>query len=302
MSRRAGPAVCVLIALTIGGAPAHAFVRTTTSYTTGTPLAWSSGCVVLAVPDPRSPKLAWQDLVSAATAAAGSWTQAAGACGGGFRFDVERAAADGIGIGGDGVNAVVFRTSDYCGSQSPTPRCDPLSPAITWLYYVDKPGAADDGRMFEVDIEINGEAYDWSLAPDTSTMDLETALVHELGHVIGLDHDCYEAGFGLPRPVDDQGAPVPSCSDAPADVRASVMYTASGNGMVRRALSDDDARAICTLYPPTTPPACQGALEPAGCGCDAGGDPMPSVRHLILAFPFLALLAARRRRRNRAVC
>jgi MYXO-CTERM domain-containing protein len=291
----------VLIALTIGWAPAHAFVRETTSYTTGTPLGWPGGCVVLAVPDPRSTKLAWQDLMSAATAAASSWTQAAGACGGGFRFDVQHATAGGIGIGGDGVNAVVFRTRDYCGSQTPTPRCDPLSPAVTWLYYVNKPGAPDDGDIYEVDIEINGEAYDWSLAPDTSTMDLETALVHELGHVVGLDHNCYEGGFGLPRPVDDQGAPVPPCNDAPADVTASVMYTASGNGVVRRALSDDDARAICTLYPATTPPACQGALEPAGCSCDTGGDHRPSIRGLLLALPFLVLFAARRRRRNRVV-
>ncbi len=39
-----------LVVSTIGAPEAHAFVRETTGYTSGTPLAWSSRCVVIAVP------------------------------------------------------------------------------------------------------------------------------------------------------------------------------------------------------------------------------------------------------------
>ena len=41
--------------------------------------------------DPKSPTLSWDDLVSATTAAADSWTQASGGCGGGFRLEVAKA-------------------------------------------------------------------------------------------------------------------------------------------------------------------------------------------------------------------
>lgn len=243
-----------LVGCTVGATEARAFVRETTGYTSGTPLAWSSGCVVIAVPNPRSSMVTWDDLLTATAAAASAWNVAAANCGGGFRFDVQKAQASGLGVANDAVNAVLFRTNNYCAGRSD---CDPASPAITWFYDVDRTGAGDDGRVLETDTEIKGV----NGAP--GVMDLETVLTHELGHVLGLDHNCYESGFGLPRPIDNQGNPLPDCGDtAPASVKASVMYPQSGLGRVQRTLSDDDIRGVCSIYPSGTRPECQGQLAP----------------------------------------
>jgi hypothetical protein len=273
---------------------AAAFVDETTGYATGTPLVRPSGCVVLAVTDPLSPDLSRDQLRSATTAAAQAWTDASAGCGGGFRFDVQAATAN-PGVAGDGVNAVIFHKSNYCGSGSAKPRCDPLSLAITWLYFVNAPGAPDDGRLYEADIEINGEAYDWDLGGDVQAgrMDLQSVLTHELGHVVGLDHNCYEAGFGLPRPTDDQGNPAPTCGDAPPAVSAAVMYPVTSYAVERRTLGEDDVRGICALYPAGTSPTCEGNLSPSG-GCSLGGAPPTAGSTTLLASLLLTGIRARR--------
>ena len=268
--------LCLIAFGVLSASRAAAFVRETTGYASGTPLLRSGGCVVMAVADPRTPNVSRDDLLSAATAAAESWTQAAASCGGGFRFDVAAAGAD-LSVAGDGVNAVVFHTSNYCNSRGTMPSCDPLSLAITWLYFVDAPGTPDDGRLFETDIEINGEAYHWGLHGDAQAgiMDLQSMLTHELGHVLGLDHNCYEAGFGLPRPNDDQGNPAPTCEGAPSATTAATMYPVTSYGVERRALGDDDVRGVCALYPAGPPQKCEGNLAPSG-GCTVAGSPRPA--------------------------
>lgn len=258
----------LLVAGAFGAREARAFVRETSSYTNLTPLHWSSGCVVLAVADPQSPDLSWTDLLTATQAAADTWTRAAAGCGSGFSFVVHLARA-GLGVGRDGVNAILIHWSNYCGSRGSSPGCDPLSLAATSPHAVDHAGAADDGRIYEADVEINGEAYSWGLVPQGGEMDLQGAITHELGHVLGLDHNCYESGFGLPRPVDDQGVPVVDCAGAPTDVTAAIMYPGGDYSTERRTLSSDDVRGICSIYPAGTPPACQGSLTPSG-GCSVG--------------------------------
>lgn len=237
--------------------PAFGFVRSTTGFAGDTPLRWSTGCVVMAVAEPSGGKTAWNDLVSAVRAAGDTWTQAAATCGGGFRVVTERAGAP-LDVSNDGVNAIMIRTADYCGSQSLELRCDPFSMAITWTYEIDRPGRPDDGRIVEADIELNGEAYSWGLHADgaAGVNDLQSAVAHELGHVLGLDHPCYEPGFGLPRPVDDQGNPVPDCPGAPPAVASSILFPDSSYLSERRALSDDDVRGVCAVYPNGTSPNC----------------------------------------------
>ena len=293
------PLQCLVAVLTVAlAAPsARSFVRETTGYTTGTPLARPTGCVVFAVIDPKSPTVSWDDLVSATTAAADSWTQASAGCGGGFRFEVAKAAtSESFGAEGDGVNAVILRASNYCNSRSAAPTCDPLSLAVTWLHYTDSPGSAGDGGLYETDIEINAEAYDWGLTPDGRTMDLQSALTHELGHALGLDHNCYESGFGLPRPVDEQGNPAPNCNAATGPVAAATMYPQHDYATTRgRTLSDDDTGGVCAIYPAGTSPTCLGALAPTGCSCAVAAAPRSAASLLVVGFLVLVVSARRGR-------
>ena len=280
---------CTLfIAVLLRPLEAHAFVRGTTSWTDGKPLSWSSGCVVLAVGDPQSDLVSWDQLTDAARAAAATWTEAAAACGG-FQLVVEKAGGPLDAARGDGVNAVIFRSTGYCQQG-----CDPLSLAITWLYY------DGDGRMHEADIEINGEAYQWDADIDggTALYDLQTGIAHELGHLLGLAHNCYE-GMGLPRPVDDQGVPAVICDPAATEVHASIMYPSDEPSADRRALSADDVRGICAIYPSGLDPTCQGGLTPDG-GCCAIAPRVDSKRTFVecLAGVLFVLAALRRRRRS----
>jgi len=249
----------LIVAILLRPTDARAFVREMTSWTDGKPLLWPTGCVLMAVGDPQSDLVSWDQLTDAARAAGETWTQAGSSCGG-FRFEVEKAGGA-LEARADGVNAVIFRTKGYCQSGGKS-ICDPLSMAITWLYY------ADDGHLFEADIEINGEAYVWNDGADgTAMFDVQTGLTHEMGHLLGLDHNCYE-GMGLPRPVDDQGVPIVVCDQAGEEVRASIMYPIDSPSGARRALAADDVRGICALYPSDLDPACRGGLIPAG-GCCA---------------------------------
>lgn len=284
----------------LGSGGAAAFVRETTGPSSGTPLAWDTGCVIMAVAQPPAGAVAWDDLVSAALAASKSWSAASAACGGGFTFEVDKATTGGVAVAQDGVNAIVFRTQNYCGSQSGSPVCDPLSLAITWLYYVNKPGASDDGRLYEADVEINGEAYTWGLEGDSQggVMDLQSALTHELGHVIGLDHVCYASGMGLPRPVDDQGAPIPDCgASAPTAVMASVMYPASSYTIDRRVLAADDQTGVCAIYPMVSTSRCEGALAPTSSGCNVQGGGSGHPLELLSTLSLIGVFRGRARRR-----
>ena len=155
------------VSLALRPSEARAYVRETTRWTTGTPLRWRGGCIVLAVGDPRSPELSWDDFTAAARAAGEVWTEAAGSCGSSVRFMVDKVKTRTVGLSQDGVNAVVFQTGPYCRSGG-AQTCDPGSAANTGLHYVDRRGAADDGRLYETDIEVNAEAFGGA-APGTDS-------------------------------------------------------------------------------------------------------------------------------------
>ena len=277
----------LIVAILLRPTEARAFVREMTSWTDGKPVSWPSGCVLMAVDDPKSDLVSWDQLTDAARAAGETWTQAGSSCGE-FRFAVEKAGGA-LQARGDGVNAIIFRTAGYCRSGDKL-ICDPLSMAITWLYY------GDDGRLFEADIEINGEAYVWNDGADgTAMFDIQAGVTHEMGHVLGLDHNCYE-GMGLPRPVDDQGVPAVICEPVSPEVRASIMYPTDSPSGGRRALAADDVRGICALYPSGLDPTCRGGLNPDG-GCCAvaprNDSRTPAAGCL---FALLFLIASMRRR------
>jgi hypothetical protein len=289
---RAGAVLAARVSLLAGmllcPLEASAFVQEMTSWTDGKPVSWPNGCVLMAVGDPHTDLISWDQLTDAARSAAETWTQAASSCGG-FRFEVEKAGGA-VEARADGVNAIIFRTSGYCQSNGKS-ICDPLSMAITWLHY------GNDGRLYEADIEINGEAYVWNDSA-TAMYDIQTGVTHEMGHVLGLDHNCYE-GMGLPRPVDDQGVPIAVCEPASDVLRASIMYPIDSPSAARRALSADDIRGICALYPSGFDPTCRGGLTPDG-GCCAVAPQNDSRSIIANCIVGLLLVIASIRRRSRS--
>ena len=207
-----------------------------TNWTDGKPVSWPSGCVLIAMDDPQSDLVSWDQLTDAARAAGETWTQAASSCGG-FRFAVEKAGGA-LEARGDGVIAIIFRTEGYCQSGGRS-ICDPLSMAITLALLRGRRSPVRGryrGQRRGVRLERRRRRNRDVRPPDGS----ET---HEMGHLLGLDHHCYE-GMGLPRPVDDQGVPIVVCNPPSDEVRASIMYPIDSPSGARRALAADNVRGI----------------------------------------------------------
>jgi hypothetical protein len=85
---------------------------------------------------------------------------------------------------------------------------------------------SDSGEIEDVDLELNGTArwsFDDATAPDDDKVDLQSVLVHEVGHVLGIAHS--DASEAQMNPIFQLGELAP------------------------KALAADDERAICTVYP-----------------------------------------------------
>ncbi len=156
------------------------------------------------------------------------------------------------------------------------------------------------GRILSADIEVNGwdgtpgallrdsQQYGWYFTcyggeaaaqpaeclrygdPGCAYMDLQNAVTHEVGHVLGLAHPCQDESSCLAAPTDG-GVPYVERTMAP---------TTHPKETVKRTLSPDETDAICAIYP-----------APTGCGCGAGAGGGGAT-----ALSLLALVALRPRR------
>jgi hypothetical protein len=288
------------LALLLVALPAHAYVQTRTA--SGTAVHWEQSCVVVQ-PDARgdaadSDVLDIGDINAALTAAVGHWNSADASCSF-MRLGVVPAYQE-LAVVSDSRPAVVFTSENWSH--------DPSIIALTTVWFADRPGAATDGLIADADIELNAEGYSFTTdvsttQPRTGTQiaDLENTLTHELGHVQGLAHTCWDHVLAT-APLDNNGNPAPDCDEGdslPAVVLDATMYPyATPGSMSMRTISPDDSSGICDNYPSTgTPSACYGDITTRGCSVAPRAPESRAVWLLFLA-PLVALLIGRRMRRD----
>lgn len=194
----------------------------------GTSVSFAGKEMVFALPDEVPPGLSVADVESAAKAALAAWSGAA-------RIRLSAEPAEGEAISG----TVSFVEEDW-------PH-DANAVAVTVLR-ID----VRAHRILRADIKLNAQARRFRVLGADSTAggiydDLQSALTHELGHAIGLDHS------------QSQGA---------------VMYPSSARGDVKkRVLSADDVSGASALYGIATddPPAPAAAMQDLAEGLEASG-------------------------------
>jgi hypothetical protein len=197
-------------------------------------------------------------------------------------------------------NSLVFRTTSWCSPSDKAGACtyDAAALAITSVF-----ANKSNGLIRDADIEVNSKNFIWAdLATDSTAhgkQDLQNALTHEMGHLIGLDHTCYVSGD---PPLDENGIAVPPCDSASEEVRATTMFASAVPGdLEKRTLAPDDKQALCDMYPVaddpmiyptvTTPPP-----ESGGCAiAPNGGD--ETVLLLLGAIGALGVATRRRARK-----
>lgn len=258
-------AAAVLVGAGLAAAPsdAAAYCRTTTTptdpsyrpevsgcFVEGRSLYWPSRCLNVEVQEKGGPlgDAITRPLVERAF---GAWTRANGTCTPGLAVDVSgtRALDDDAVAGfceGDEVHNVVgFQESGW-----PSTARDTL--ALTTLTF-----DVDTGEIFGADTTVNATFIDWSTEESlpNGAHDLESALVHEAGHFLGVAH---------------------------SPVRDATMFADYQPGTSElRTLEPDDEEAICVIYPAadrrTRGPSGGSDERVAATACDPESARRPSV-------------------------
>jgi hypothetical protein len=258
MGRRCRRLLLSLLAFaSLGSGDAAAYVREVTS--TGVPIAWKNPCVTMHLfAGSPPPVLTTDSLVAAGMQATAAWSYPALDCTD-IRLTtvVEPELEEDVGY--DRKNVIVFRQDSWCRKPTPVddagmpdPYCYPASAlALTSVFKNKK-----TGEILDADIEFNAVDYAWgdlvgqpSLAT-ANTADFQNALTHELGHVVGLDHNCFTSNDLELRRNDNTGSPEVDCSLLPDAVAEATMYpSVLLTDTARRTLSVDDVQGACEIYP-----------------------------------------------------
>ena len=220
---------------------ASAYVRKLTD--SGLPEYWSQSCLPVTVFMGGFTEMKRDEVAKSVAAGAHAWGPNAVSCFDGTRPYIEivtNIASDEQAArlrANDGYNYLTF-VVDGWGDPLPDGSFRPsnaLAVTATW----HRP----DGRIVGADIELNADPLfgilwrnvDPGVDPGGGNglllADLQNAVTHEMGHLLGFGHTC--RNFDEEPSVDDQGEPVPDCgsaSDEPTigDPTTTTLLTRSG--------------------------------------------------------------------------
>ena len=299
---RTGFVALVAVIFALPAMPAVAYVRTTTE-TSGVAVQWNEKCVTVTIDERGSKDVSLGDIDTTLGRAIQNWSTRTSRCGG-LSLSMTRAYRV-LDVADDGLPAVIFRNDTW---QRPghAPH-DPSAIGLTTVMYVNTPGIPGDGTILDADIELNNVNYTFTTDPTNATArpgtqlaDLENTLTHELGHVQGLAHTCWDHITATP-PLDNNGEPIPDCNDPnlPLSITDTTMYpyaTMPGETS-KRNLSPDDVSGVCDVYQPLAGKL--GCYPEIDGGCSASPAqrrsrwPLTAVGLVAVA---VVLAAARRRR------
>ncbi len=220
-------ALWLVLALVLAAPAARAWNQTTTTGDEeGLPLAWNTSCVYWTMVEqevdnshfsnPVQPLLSFEDLQTAVRGAFLVWEEVDCSY---FRFlETPPGHCLDIGYHNDAGNAnrVFLRSSGWVDPNSPWR--EPGQIALTSVFY-----DTETGEIFDVDIEVNAEYFELTTTLEDPQTDIQNALAHEVGHLLGLDHSEF--------------------SDA------TMYWTAREHELSKRDLSPDDIEGLCAIYP-----------------------------------------------------
>jgi hypothetical protein len=266
--RRVAALAAVVVTGVVHAPDANAYVRTRIS--SGAAVQWSNQCIPMVVHNGKVPApLTPAAVLKATSAAASAWGRPGFTCTM-LNLTTTATAEPDAPFGNDGINRVAFRTDRWCRYPADAKNTcyDPSMVALTTMT------AMADGTIIDADIEVNAVDFQWADRTETGSkgQDLQSALVHEFGHLIGLEHTCGVKSDVVV--VDNAGKPVPACAAATTEQRSAIMYPAAASASpLRRVLSADDAKAVCQIYAiRNTAPACRADAGVPDASADAGVD------------------------------